>query len=125
MKKALVVGGNSGIGLSIVVQLLREYDHIYIVGKDEPAVCAVPNESRQKFYEKTSFVKLNFISDDFSLFDTLTDIDALVITAGFGRVALFEDLAEAELKNLLDVNFNSVLRILKKYYSKMDTYFLN
>jgi glycerol-3-phosphate cytidylyltransferase len=42
-----------------------------------------------------------------------------VITVGFGRVALFDDITEAELKNLLNVNFNSVLRILKKYYSEI------
>jgi NAD(P)-dependent dehydrogenase (short-subunit alcohol dehydrogenase family) len=34
MKSALVVGGNSGIGLAIVQRLLAEnYDRVYIVGK--------------------------------------------------------------------------------------------
>ena len=119
MKKALVVGGNSGIGLAIATNLLREYDHVYIVGKDEPAIHAVMDGSRREFEEKTTFFKLNFVNDDFSLFDQIRDIDALVITAGFGRVALFEELTEAELRNLLNVNFNASLRILKKYYSKI------
>lgn len=119
MKKALVVGGNSGVGLAIVTNLLREYDHVYIVGKDEIAEYAAPCRSISEFENKTTFYKLNFVNDDFSLFDEISDINALVITAGFGRVALFEDLTEVELKNLLNVNFTSVVRILKKYYSKI------
>lgn len=119
MKKALVVGGNSGIGLSVAANLLNEYDHVYIVGKEKPAVQAVTDSARREFEEKTSFFKVNFVNGDFSVFDKIRDIDTLVITAGFGRVALFEDLTEAELKNLLDVNFSTILRILKKYYSEI------
>lgn len=119
MKKALVVGGNSGIGLSVVENLLGEYDHIYIVGKDEPAAHAVSGANRPAFEQKTSFIKLNFVNEDFEVFDKIRDIDALVITAGFGRIALFEELTEAELKNLLNINFNAILRIVKKYYSKI------
>lgn len=37
MKKALVVGGNIGIGLSMVLKLLdKGYEHNYIAGKDAP-----------------------------------------------------------------------------------------
>ena len=117
MKKALIVGGNSGIGLSICKNLLHSYDHIYIVGKDEPAMYAISDDLRRDFEEKTSFFKLNFINGDFSIFDQINDIDTLVITVGFGRVALFENLLEAEVKNLIDVNFDAVVRIIKKYYS--------
>ena len=116
MKKALVVGGNSGIGLSICKNLLHIYEHIYIVGKDAVCAHALPDNFRREFEEKTSFYKLNFVNDDFSVFDNITDIDTLVITAGFGRVALFEDLTEEEIKNLMNVNFNAIIRIIKKYY---------
>lgn len=116
MKKALIVGGNSGIGLSICKNLLHIYEHIYIVGKDAVCAHALPDNFRREFEEKTSFYKLNFVNDDFSVFDNITDIDTLVITAGFGRVALFEDLTEAEIKNLMNVDFNAIVRIIKKYY---------
>lgn len=119
MRKALVVGGNSGIGLAITYNLLRNYDHVYIVGKSEPILSAIPYDAVYEFERKTSFYKLNFINEDFSIFNMIEDIDALVITSGFGRVALFEDLTESELKNLLNVNFTSVLQIIKRYYSKI------
>ena len=117
MKKALVVGGNSGIGLSIIKNLLDNYDHIYIVGKNAICAEALPDNLRREFEDKTSFFELNFVNDDFSIFENITDIDTLIITAGFGRVALFEDLTEAEVKNLMTVDFNAIVRIIKKYYN--------
>lgn len=119
MKKALIVGGNSGMGLSICKNLLHSYDSLYIVGKEAISVQALPDNLRREFEEKTSFHRLNFINDDFSVFDNIKDIDTLVITAGFGRVALFEDLTEAEIKNLMNVDFNAIVRIIKKYYHKI------
>jgi len=119
MRKALIVGGNSGIGLSVCKNLLHKYDHINIVGKDAPCTQALPDSVRREFEEKTSFYKVNFINDELSVFDTITDIDTLVITAGFGRVALFEDLTEAEIKNLLQVDLNVIVRIVKKYYGRI------
>lgn len=122
MKKALVVGGNSGIGLSIAQNMLHTYDHVYIVGKDAPALDALTAETKPLFAEKTSFVKLNLINEDFSVFDQMTDIDTLVITAGFGRVALFEELTEAEVDHLLTVNFQSIIRIIQKYYAHIKSH---
>lgn len=119
MKKALVVGGNSGIGLSISKELLKTYDHIYIIGKDEPIISAIPDNLKDTFIQKTSFVKLNFVNKDFSVFDKIQDIDTLIITTGFGRVALLENITETEAENLINVNFGAIIRIIKKYYSKI------
>ena len=45
MRKALVVGGNSGIGLALVICLLdRGYSHVYIIGKDAPKSDDIPND---------------------------------------------------------------------------------
>lgn len=116
MRKALVIGGNSGIGLSICKNLLGNYDQIYIVGKGNLWTRALPNELKKEFEEKSTFFELNFVNDDFAVFDQITDIDTLIITTGFGRVALFEDLTEEEVKNLMTVDFTSIVRIVKKYY---------
>ena len=116
MSKALVVGGNSGIGLALVNKLLKEkYDHIYIIGKDEPDINAI-KELKKDFSEKTSFYKFNLISDNFDILNNFNDIDTLIITAGFGRVSLLENLTEREISNLLKVNFDSCVKIIKHYY---------
>lgn len=117
MKKALVVGGNSGVGLALVLCLLeRGWDHVYIVGKTEPVIGDVPAEAQNVFSERTSFYKVNLIHEDYSVFDEIKDIDTLMITAGFGRVALFEGLTEAEISNIIKCNELGVIRIIKKYY---------
>ena len=49
MKKAPVVGGNSGLGLSIAINLLKKCDYLYIVGNDEPDIKDVPSQFLDDF----------------------------------------------------------------------------
>lgn len=119
-RKALVVGGNSGIGLSLVCELLKQgFDKVYIVGKDPVNKKDVPEDCIALLDLKASFNRINFIEEDYSIFDKIQDIDTLIISAGFGRVSLFEDLKDAEIAGLLKVNFDSAVRIIKKYYERI------
>jgi len=118
--KPLIVGGNSGIGLAIAISFVkRGCERIYIVGKEYPDVSLIDDSIRGEFQEKVVFRRQNFVSFDLRVFDGIDDVDALIITAGFGRVALFEDLTSAEVNNLLKVNLDANVRIIKRYYSKI------
>lgn len=120
MKKALIVGGNSGIGLSMSINLLDfGYDYIYILGRDLPNIEEIPQRVRTDFLEKVSAKKWNIFSGDFSVFDNLKDIDTLIITCGFGRVALFEELRTKEIDNLIACNMAGIIKIIEIYYSKI------
>ena len=120
MKKALVVGGNSGIGLAVVIRLLeRKYEHVYIVGKDEPRISDVSEEYRADFEARTSFKRVNFVNQEYGFCDEIQDIDTLVITAGFGRVAPFESITQAEISNLVKCNMLAAMKIIKSYYDKI------
>lgn len=120
MKKALVVGGNSGIGLALTIALIeRGYGHVYVLGKDEPNINDIPKDKVVEFQQKTSFSKINLIQEDYTQFSKIQDIDTLIITAGFGRVAPFEDLKEEEITNLVKCNELAIIRIIKSYYSKI------
>ncbi len=111
MKKALVVGGGNGIGLAVVHELLAQgYDMVSVVDRDG---------SHLPETEKVSFTKFDLRSRDFSVFDAYEDINALYITAGFGRLAFFEELKEAEIINNLRVNAEAVIRILHRFYHKL------
>ena len=119
MSKALVVGGNSGIGLAMVMKLLdKGYEHIYIAGKDAPRAEDV-GLHWERFQQKTSFRRVDLVQENYSYFDTVTDIDTLVITAGFGRVAPFEALTEPEVTNLIKCNQLGAIRVIQKYYKKI------
>ena len=120
-KKALVVGGNSGIGLAIAIKLLECYDHIYIIGKDPVDLKDIPIKSQKVFIEKTSFFRINLIQEDYHIFERIQDIECLIITVGFGRVARFEDLEEIEVSNLIKCNELSIIQILKKYYAHIQS----
>lgn len=117
MKKALVVGGSSGVGLSLVFQLLAEgYDHIYVVAKAEYPWDVLTQEQQTLLRECTTFLKTNLTHEDYSWCDTIRDIDTLIITAGFGRVALFENLTETEISNLVKCNELAAIQIIHRYY---------
>ena len=120
MKKAAVIGGNSGIGLAITIQLLKNgYDHVYIAGKDQPNYNEIPAEAQMLLQTKSSFDRINLVNQEYGFLESYDDIDTLIITVGFGRVNWFENLAEAEIANLIKCDFASQVQIIKHFYDKL------
>ena len=115
MRKALVVGGANGIGLSIAVSLASrdDFETIYIVDR------ALPSED--VMHPKFDCHQFDLMSEDYSTFDMFTDIDTLMITAGFGRLALFKDLSEEYIISSMSVNSTAVMRIIHKFYGKLES----
>lgn len=108
-KDALVIGGSNGVGLALVC-LLSDYCNVTIVDKVAPSYY-LPNNVR--------FVHFDLLNNDFSLFDTFGNIDKLIITAGFGKLALFKDYSEELTVNMMTVNATAVIRIIQHFYNKI------
>lgn len=108
--KALVVGGASGIGLAIAKRLAArpECERVYIVDKN-----ALAEQHREPKIESLVF---DLCSADYSLFDRFGDIDCLMLTAGFGRQALFEQVDDAHIRASFDVNTVATLRVIRHFY---------
>ena len=113
MKRVLIVGGANGIGLSIAKILASRDDveRVYIVDK----ATLKPDYQNDKI---TSF-QFDLTHSDYSIFDRFTDIDGLMITAGFGQLALFDDIPEELIPAYFNVNTIAVIRVIKHFYDKL------
>ena len=111
--KALVVGGSSGIGLSIVLELCGrdECEKVYVVDKAQ-----FPTEYANA---KVDYHFCDLSQGDLSVFETIEDIQALYITAGFGKLAFFQDLTDEYIHNILSVNTEAPIKIIRHYYEKL------
>lgn len=114
IKRVLVVGGANGIGLSIATELAKrdEVEKVYIVDK-----ALLSEEFTHPKFEPFQF---DLSKDDYSFFDRFTDINVLMITAGFGKLALFKDVPESYIMNSFNVNTIPVLRLVHKFYGKLE-----
>lgn len=114
MRRALVVGGANGIGLSIATELAKrkEVEKVYIVDK-----AVIADEFLNAKFEGFLF---DLTNEDYSFFDRFDDIDTLMITAGFGKLALFKNVPESHIMNSFNVNTISVLRLVHRFYGKLE-----
>ena len=123
MERILIVGGASGIGKSIAVQLLKKgVKRIYIVDKNELDNSDMPEEIQLLFNRFVTSFQVNLNSREYEVFEKIEDIDALFITAGFGRLARFEDISVCEINNLITCNELAPIRIIKNYYNKIRSF---
>ena len=115
MRRVLVVGGANGIGLSISTELANRIDveKVYIVDK-----ASISDEHAHQKFEAYQF---DLTQEDYSIFDKFQDIDTLMITAGFGRLALFKDVDERMIPLSFNVNTIPVMRIIKRFYHKLES----
>lgn len=114
IKRVLIVGGANGIGLAIAEELASRSttEIVYVVDK-----APLAKEYRHPKIESFLF---DLSSQDYSFFRNFDDINALVITAGFGRLAHFRDVSEQHIIESFNVNTISVLRLIKLFYSKIE-----
>lgn len=113
MKRALVVGAANGIGLSIATELAKrnDCDKVYIVDRASVA--------EENMHSKFELYQFDLTNEDYSFFKQFDDIDTLMITAGFGRLALFKDLDEPYIINSMNVNATAVMRLIHHFYDKI------
>lgn len=119
MDRALVLGGNSGIGLAITLELIKRKDQVIVCGIQPPNIREIPEEMRGLFQRKVVFHYIDLNEEAYQIFDGFQDINTLIITAGFGRVAPVENLHQAEIRNLFRVNALGAIQVLTKYMGKM------
>ena len=111
--KALVVGGSSGIGLSIVLQLVHDasVERVFVV--DKAAFPVAYNDN------KIEWRRCDLSLGDYSVFAEIEDIQALYITAGFGHLKWFQELSEDYINAGFSVNAIAPIQIIRHYYDRL------
>ncbi len=111
--RALVVGGSSGIGLSIVLNLVgrESCDRVYVVDKG-----VFPEAYRS---DKIVPAICDLSLGDYSCLEVINDIDALYITAGFGHLKYFQELSEGYIQSSFAVNSIAPIQIIRHYYDRL------
>ncbi len=115
MKKAVVIGGANGIGAAVTRQLIKKGYFALVLDK----VCPKEGELPRDGY---AFTLCNLLAPNEELYESLAsdlEVEALVITAGYGRVADFEYIHMAEIQNMMQVNAVSVIKILRHFYGRI------
>lgn len=112
-KRALVIGGTSGLGLTIALELKKQGYNIIIAGRHKP------EDDLVKLSNQDLFIECDLNNEDLSFINNIEDIDVLIYSAGFGRVAPFSEISESEIKSSFNVNTVSAIRVIKKYYDKI------
>lgn len=113
--KALVIGGSNGIGLAITKNLIAKGYEIEILDRHRPETGVLPDGKYNHHYCDL----LDLDQDMISSFAEDPEISALMITAGFGRVADFEYFHTAEIKNMMMVNATATIQILRLFYERI------
>jgi short-subunit dehydrogenase len=115
MSDALVIGGANGIGLAIATLLAEDerFDNIHIVDRQ-----TVASEFQHPKFRCHTF---DLRSEDYSLFDTFTEVNTLIITAGFGRLAHFSDIDDEHIIDSFAVNSTAVIRIIRHFYDRIQS----
>lgn len=117
-KIAVIVGGSNGIGLAVAKVFCNNGYHACIIDKD------LPDDSLKMLSANYTYYQSDLSDFDESLFRLLSNdhtVEALVITAGFGRVADFEYLHISEIEKLISVNTTAGLKIISLFYDRIQS----
>lgn len=115
-KTAIVVGGSNGIGLAITKNLANKGFCVKILD-----ICR-PDPEAKLPADKITYAYCDLTDFDKELFDDIaaaSDVCALVITSGIGRVCSFENLHYAEIRKTMQINAEAVLEVISSFYGRI------
>lgn len=111
MKKVLITGASSGIGLAAAKLLLEQGMQITGIGRDFTKQKAVDLEE-----VLLDLGDLQLLSEELKSNAALNqDFDILVLNAGYGRFGGLENFSHAQMRHLIDTNLVSNLFLLKHF----------
>ena len=115
MKKAVVVGGSSGIGLAIGKKLTEEGFFLEIFSRSAPEEGILDS----RFFRHHP-CDLSFFDESlFTPYAEDHEVELLMVTAGIGRIADFQAHHIAEIDKMFTVDTVSVIKLLRVFYPRI------
>lgn len=118
-KTAIVTGGTSGIGKSIVEHFLNEGAHVICVGRDKSKVCDLlankDYESRLFFFESDISKEEEISKLEAYIKTNYSYLDILVNCAGIWHTHRLEDITYDEFELMFSTNTASVIFMTKAF----------
>lgn len=114
-KKAVIIGGSNGIGLAIGKILSEKGYYLEICDLVAPEEGILDKD-------KCTYNPCDLLDLDEAFFAKLANdanVNTLVITAGFGRVADFQFYHTAEIEKMLTVDTVSTLKLFRIFYDRI------
>lgn len=117
-KKALIVGGSSGVGLITASLMSNRGWKVIIIDKEPPIKeCLSQNDDIEYKYCDL----LDYNKELFSTFSNDEDVKCLLITAGIGKVCSFEYLHISEVEKTITINTVAALKIVSQFYDRINS----
>lgn len=110
MKSFLLVGGSTGIGLSLTHELLESGNKVVMASRNTPDVNHV-NFNHHQF---------DVLQNDFSLLSTLGPLDGLVYLPGSIALKPMGMLKEEEFRTDMELNFFGLVKAVKAVYNQLN-----
>ena len=115
MKKAVVVGGSSGIGLALSKNLIDRGYYLEICDRSSPEEGIL----NQEWFHHNYCDLLDFDEDLFCGLSKEPEVEILMVTAGIGRGADFQFYHIAEIQKMFSVNTVSIIKIFRTFYDRI------
>lgn len=109
----LVIGGTSGLGLSLAKKLSQTYD-VYVTGRQDPKDTALHFRSLDLVASSESFTAIEHLIHD------LPSIDLLVYAAGFFQEGTVTDLSVEQIDKMFAVGITGAIYATQQLLSKQN-----
>jgi NAD(P)-dependent dehydrogenase (short-subunit alcohol dehydrogenase family) len=114
-KVALVTGGNSGIGLATIEELLTQGANVYFTGRKEESVAKASRQTGATGFvsDQSDLAQIELLVAQIK--SRVKQLDFLFINAGVLTLAPFESLTEQQFDSDMDTNFKGAFFTLQKF----------
>jgi len=105
MKKIVIIGGTSGLGLSLAIELRNKFSNtnILVAGQTKP------NDLCTKF--SLDFLQID-LSSPYYDWNFCSDSNFIIYAAGIGQITNFDKIEEKDINRTISINATKVIHLI-------------